>query len=1093
MPRKRSFLFVLLRGLLVFAVVGGTAVVPASASSAASGDGKFSVETPTTNGRVNPLGIGGEDPVFGWQSTSARRATSQKAYEVQVGRAPGSADVWKSGKVVSDRQVGVRYGGPALKPATRYYWRVRAWDDRNAASPWSAPASFETGLLDSGDWDGAQWITRPEAASQPGKWTDYVAKADFKIDSAALGMFLRASDASNGYMWQFNVTGSTPMLRLHKQVQGNYSVLQEIDLAPYGFTNASLLTDRHTVRFEVAGTTITTTLDGKLVNTFTDTTFSKGYFGFRTHGCCGEQGTVYDAVVTGADGGTLLDTDFAADRNPFTGGEIVGSALVVSGTTDALSGPAVRPLPLLRKGFATKAGKKIASARVYASALGVYELEINGKPVGDQVLAPGWTNYRKRIQSQTYDVTKLLARGDNAIGASLANGWWAGKVGIGWSRQYGDTPALVAKVRITYTDGSVQWIATDDSWKAAGGPYVKADLQDGETYDAGLKPSGWSRPGFDDAAWEPATSLESRSALLVPQSDEPVRATQVLKARTMTEPTPGAYVYDLGQNMVGVSRLTLTGSAGQTVRIRYAEVLNKNGTLYTDNFRSARVTDRYTFAKTGTATYEPTFTQHGFRYIEITGVSEPSALSDVKGVVWGSDLPSTGTLKTSDTMLNQLVSNISWSQRGNFLSIPTDTPARDERLGWTGDISLFAPTANYLVDTRAFLSHWMADVRNSQYANGDLPAVVPTPQGQFGDSGVGWSDVMITVPYSVWRSYDDTRILRENYPAMQKFFQFVRDSAGPDLLEPGRTTFFTNDWLHLDDPTEQGILGTAYYAENARMMAETAKALGDDAAASEYAKLSADIRTAFTSAYVAADGTVKGNSQTGYAMALGMNLVSDPALVEKTGEKFVAKLALTDYHLRTGFIGTPLLLPALSRIGRADLAYKMLLHKDYPSWGYEVASGATTMWERWNSIMPNGDFGPVDMNSFNHYAYGAVGDWMFQNIGGLSAIEAGYKRSRIAPVPGGNLTEGSGSLKTVYGALSSKWSTRDGALDLKVTVPVNTVAEVHVPSETRRAVTEGGGPVEKAKGVRFLRMENGAAVFEVGSGTYRFGVHSAHK
>ncbi|MFI1360883.1 family 78 glycoside hydrolase catalytic domain [Streptomyces sp. NPDC020898] len=1066
--------------------------MPATASPAApaasASDAPFSVRTPTTNGRVNPLGIGGEDPVFGWALASNRRTTSQKAYEIQVGRTPRSADVWASGKVKSDRQVGVKYGGPALESATRYSWRVRAWDDKGTVSPWSASAYFETGLLAPGNWEGAQWITRPEAPSELDKWTDYTATVEFKLDSAAFGMFLRASDASNGYMWQFNVTGPTPMLRLHKQVKGNYSVLQEVDLAPYGFTNASLLAGRHTVRYDVAGTTIRTTLDGKLVNTSTDTTFSKGYLGFRTHGCCGERGTVYDAVVTDADGGALLDTDFASGRNPFTGGEIADSALVVSGTTDALYGPAARPLPLLRKGFATEAGKKVASARVYASALGVYALEINGEPVGDQVLAPGWTNYHQRIQSQTYDVTKLLTRGDNAIGASLANGWWAGKVGLGWSRQYGDSPALVAKLRITYTDGSIQWIATDGSWKTADGPYVKADLQDGETYDARLKPSGWSRPGFDDATWKPAASLESRTALLVPQSDEPVRRTQVLQARAMTEPTPGAYVYDLGQNMVGVSRLALTGSAGQTVRIRYAEVLNKNGTLYTDNFRSAKVTDRYTFAATGTTTYEPTFTQHGFRYIEITGVNAPPALSDIKGVVWGSDLPSTGTLNTSDSMLNQLVSNISWSQRGNFLSIPTDTPARDERLGWTGDISLFAPTANYLVDTRAFLSHWMADVRNSQYANGDLPAVVPTPQGQFGDSGVGWSDVMITVPYSVWRSYDDTRILRENYPAMRKFFQFVRDSAGPDLLEPGRTTFFTNDWLHLDDPTEQGILGTAYYAENARMMAETAKALDDDTAASDYSKLSADIRTAFTKAYVAADGTVKGNSQTGYAMALGMNLIADPALVEKAGAKFVAKLALTDHHLRTGFIGTPLLLPALSKIGRDDLAYKMLLHKDYPSWGYEVANGATTMWERWNSIMPNGDFGPVDMNSFNHYAYGAVGDWMFQNIGGLSTIDPGYKRSRIAPVPGGNLTEGSGSLKTVYGLLSSKWSTRDGALDLKVTVPVNTVAEVHVPSTTRWAVTEGGRPADTAKGVRFLRMENGAAVFEVGSGAYRFGV-----
>lgn len=1091
---RRPLTLGLLTGFVVLAVLGGVSALPTPLSPAASAaDAPLAVRALNTNGRTNPLGIGGETPVFGWQLASDRRATAQQAYEIQVGRGPGAADVWSSGKVTSGRQVDVEYGGPDLKPATRYHWRVRVWDDKGAVSRWSTNAYFETGLLDAGDWDGAQWITRADAPSELDKWTDYTATVRFKLDSAAFGMFLRAPDTANGYMWQFSVTGASPSLRLHKQVKGAYSVVKEVDLAPHGFTNASLLADLHTVRYDVAGDTIRTTLDGKLVSTFTDSTFTKGYIGFRTHACCGERGTVHDAVVTAADGSTLLDTDFASGRNPFSDGDIAGSALALSGTTDALYGPDVRPMPLLRKAFATEPGKKIASARIYASALGIYALEINGRPVGDQVLAPGWTDYHQRIQSQTYDVTRLLDSGDNAIGASLANGWWAGKVGIGWSRQYGDTPALVAKMRVAYTDGSVQWIATDGSWKAAEGPYVKADLQDGETYDARLKPAGWSRPGFDDAGWETAATVESRTVRLVPQSDEPVRETQILKARKMTEPSSGTYVYDLGQNMVGVSRLTLTGSSGRTAKIRYAEVLNKDGTLYTDNFRSAKVTDRYVFADSGTVTYEPAFTQHGFRYIEITGVASPPALTDVQGVVWGSDLPSTGTLKTSDGMLDQLVSNISWSQRGNFLSIPTDTPARDERMGWTGDISLFTPTANYLVDTRAFLSHWMADVRNAQHPNGDLPAVVPTPRGQFAESGVGWSDVMITVPYHVWRSYGDTRILRDNYPAMRKFFQFVRESAGADLLEPGRTTFFTNDWLHLDDPTEQGVLGTAYYAENARMMAEVAGALGEDSEASDYRKLSADIRAAFTRAYVSADGTVKGNSQTGYAMALGMDLVADPALVGKVGEKFVAKLALIDYHLRTGFIGTPLLLPALSRIGRDDLAYRMLLHKDYPSWGYEIEKGGTTMWERWNSIMPDGEFGPVDMNSFNHYAYGAVGDWMFQNIGGLSPIEPGYKRSRIAPVPGGNLTRGSGSLHTVHGLLSSRWTNRDGVFTLKVTVPVNTVAEVHVPADTRGAVTEGGRAADKAKGVRFLRMEDGAAVFQVGSGTYDFAAESTSR
>ena len=1084
MPRQRFRFALLFRSFLVVVVTvgfAGSGPLPAGASPSV-----LRVDGLTANGRVDPVGIGGEAPVLGWQLASARRAATQSAYEIRVGRKAGAKDVWSSGKVTSARQVDVAYEGPKLEPATRYYWSVRAWNSRGVPGAWSAPAFFETGLLTAADWGGAQWIARPSRAGEVDRWTDYVAQVEFKVDTAALGFFLRAADVNNGYMWQVNVTGAQPALRPHRRDNGGYTVLDSVNLGSFGFTNDQLRTGRHAIRFEVTGGIIRTTLDGVLVDTRADATFTKGYLGFRVHDAAKERGTIYDAVVTTPDGTVLLDADFSSGRNPFPGGELAGSALVVSGNTDALYDPDAGPMPLLRKTFETK--KRIVSARMYASGLGLYRLTINGKVVGDQLLTPGWTNYHQRIQSQTYDVTGLLGNGGNVIGAALATGWWAGKVGLGWSRQYGDNPALVARMRVTYADGSTQWIDTDGSWKAGSGPYVRADLQDGETYDARLEPLGWNRPGFNDANWSAVASLPSRTALLVPQTDERVRATEVLPARKMTEPTPGAYVYDLGQNMVGVSRLVLTGQAGQTVKIRYAEVLNKDGTLYTDNFRSAKVTDQYVFAGPGTVTYEPAFTQHGFRYVEITGVSAPPALADVKGVVWGSALRSTGTLRTSDGMLNQLVSNISWSQRGNFLSIPTDTPARDERLGWTGDISLFAPTANYLVDTRAFLSHWMADVRNSQYANGDLPAVVPTPQGQFGESGVGWADVMITVPHSVWRAYGDTAILRENYEAMKKFFAFVRASAGPDLLEPGRTTFFTNDWLNLDDPTVQGVIGTAYFAENARMMGEVAEALGDVAAAKDHQTLSADIRTAFTQAYVASDGTVAGNSQTGYALALATGLVSDPALIGRVGEKFVAKLARTNFHLTTGFIGTPLLLPALSAAGRSDLAYKMLLHKDYPSWGYEVVNGATTMWERWNSIMPDGSFGPVDMNSFNHYAYGAVGDWMFRNIGGLSAIQPGYQRSRIAPVIGGGLTEGSGQLKTVYGVLSSSWAVRDGALDLKVTVPVNTTAEVHVPATNRWAVTESGRPAAAATGVRFLRVEQGAAVFEVGSGSYNFGV-----
>ncbi len=475
---------VLLVLLVVAGLVGGVLHLPASAAPSAG----FGVAGMTTNGRVDPLGVGGEKPSFGWRLTSSERGTRQSAYEIRVGREPGSADVWTSGKVSSDRQVGVVYAGPALEAGTRYYWSVRAWTGKGEGSDWSADAFFETGLLTAADWGDTQWIARPSAAAgELERWTNYSAIVNLSLDNAAFGVFLRAKDVDNGYMWQLSTTGARPALRPHLKVNGNYTLLGSVDLGSHGFTNDGLRSGQHTLRFDLTGATIATRLDGVLIDTRSDSTFTQGYVGFRTHADAGEKGSVHDAVVTGAGGAVLLDTDFASGRNPFSGGSVVGSALVVSGTTDALYDPAARPLPLLRKEFSTATGKTITSARVYASALGVYELAINGKRVGDQVLAPGWTNYQTRIQSQSYDVTKLLDGGSNVIGASLATGWWAGKVGIGWSRQYGDTPALVARLRIVYGDGTIQWIDTDRSWTAGDGPFVQADLQDGETYDAGRR------------------------------------------------------------------------------------------------------------------------------------------------------------------------------------------------------------------------------------------------------------------------------------------------------------------------------------------------------------------------------------------------------------------------------------------------------------------------------------------------------------------------------------------------------------------------------------------------------------------------------
>ncbi|WP_205472699.1 family 78 glycoside hydrolase catalytic domain [Nocardioides sp. SYSU D00038] len=1091
-PRPRRWR--LLVAALATATAASVAPLTLAAPATAADPTPVTVTGLQTNGRTEPLGIPGEPPMLGWRGESTGRDVVQSAYQVRVATSEddlGSAPLWDTGKVVSDRQADVTYAGPALESQARYVWQVRTWDGADQASAWSEPASFETGLLDSADWGDAAWIGAP-AGTELNRWTDYTVTFDFSIDNLLFGTYLRAPNLSNGYMWQVSVADGTPRLRPHKKVNGNFSLLDNKDISAFVSTQ-ELLTGQHTMSVTFDGPTITTTLDGDVIDTRNDASFDRGFVGFRTDQATQgtEAQTVHDVRVVAKNGTVLLDTDFATEGNPFSGGTVVDGALRYSGRQDALWVSPDEHLPLLRTDFSTAAGKTVERARVYATARGIYELELNGEKVGDQHLAPGWTDYLARFQHQTYDVTDQVRTGDNAFGAMLAKGWWAGKVGMWGPGVYGTQTSLLARLRIDYTDGTSEWVDTDTGWSTSPGPWTFTDNIDGETYDARRAKAGWEQPGYDDSGWAAAVVRPAPAAPVVPQPDEPVRTTEELDTVVRTEPSPGAWVYDLGQNMVGVARMTLTGQAGQTVRIRYGEELNPDGTLYTANLRAAKVTDHYTFAADGTVTYEPTFTQHGFRYVEIVGTATPPAATDVTGVVWGSDLAPTGRLETSDPMLNQLASNISWGQRGNFLSIPTDTPARDERLGWTGDINVFAPTASYLTDTRAFLAKWLTDLRDEARPNGDMPGIAPVPPGNDLGTGLGWSDAIVTVPYAVWRAHGDTAILRQNYAAMRTFVEFVRTGAGEDLIDSARGHW--DDWLNLDDPTPTSVLGTAYYAENTRMLSEMAAALGEDADAAEYAELSDDVRVAFTEQLVAADGTVSGNSQTAYAMALGMDLVTDAALREKVAARFVAKLASRNNHLSTGFLGTPWLLPALSSIGREDLAWTMLTHKDFPSWGYEVENGATTMWERWDSIKPDGTFGDVGMNSFNHYAYGAVGDWMYRNIGAIAPLDPGYKKIRVAPVPGGGVTSGAGEFRSVYGTIATDWQLDGGDLALAVDVPVNTTAEVVLPADNAWAVTEGGALLDGVEGVHDVVDGDGTVTITIGSGSYDFAVTAANE
>ncbi|HLP77108.1 MAG TPA: family 78 glycoside hydrolase catalytic domain, partial [Candidatus Paceibacterota bacterium] len=1049
----------------------------------------------TCNGRVNPLGIGTNDISFSWAGVAGARGVVQSGYQIRVGTTAGGAEVWDSDMVSSNRQTDITLPpGISLLPARRYYWQVRVKDGNAVTSDWSQTAWFETGLLTGADWAGAEWITRVVQPPDPTQWSNYTVTVEFTLDSEALGVFLRSSeDGQNAYMFQINVTGATPIFKPHERNNGTYTVLPTVDLAPFGYSNASLTGTTNTLQFVASGTTITTFLNGTQIHSRTDSTFRCGLVGFRTFGA--EAASVHRVQVVRAGGGTLIDPDFSAGENGFSNGNLVNGSLHIAGTTDAVYGNYPSSLPLLRGKFV--ATNTIVSARVYASAQGLYEVSLNGQKAGDQFLAPGWTDYNQRILSQTYDVTSLVQPGTNVIGVKLADGWYRGKVGIGWKQVYGSQIAAIAKIKVTYANGVSQWFGTDAGWKFSDGPYISADLQDGETYNAGLAKSGWDTAPFNDSQWTTVGTVANVSSRLVPQPDEPIRVITVLTATNRTQPVAGKWLYDLGQNMVGVARIQLTGTNGQIVTIRHGEELYRvgaqTGQLYTDNLRSAKATDTYAFATNGSVTYQPKFTQHGFRYIEISGVITPPAVTDVQGVVIGSNLPGEGDLHTSSPLLNKLVSNIRWGQRGNFVSIPTDTPARDERLGWTGDINVFSPAAARYLDTRAFLSKWMTDVRDAQFGDGNIPAVVPRANGTFDASGVGWEDAMITVPYSVWRATGDRQILRANWTAMKAFYGFVSNSATADgdLLEQGRSSWFSGDWLSLEQNwnrlDEHKVIATAYFAEDTRMMSEMAAAMGETGLASQLTALVPQIRAAFVAAYRNPDGSIFQGTQCAYALALGMDMIADSAQRAQTADKFVSKLAADNNHLKTGFLGTPWLLPALSKIGRDDLAMRLLQNEDYPSWGFPISIGATTMWERWNSIQPDLTFGPVDMNSFNHYAYGAVGDWMFGNLGGIQALMAGYQQSRIAPLAGfGGLTNASCFQQTPFGRLATAWNISNGVCVLSVEIPVNAGATVNVPTKSGATVYEGAIPAGTAPGVQYLGTTNGVAAYAVGSGTYVF-------
>ncbi|MEJ3749427.1 family 78 glycoside hydrolase catalytic domain [Actinomycetes bacterium KLBMP 9797] len=712
------------------------------------------------------------------------------------------------------------------------------------------------------------------------------------------------------------------------------------------------------------------------------------------------------------------------------------------------------PAPILRQTIEVPG--EVVQARLYATAHGLYRAELNGRRVGDDELSPGWTSYQHRLRYQTYDVTDLLRPGTNELAVLLGNGWHRGR--LGWERGralYGDRLALLAQLEVTTADGRTHVLATDGSWSARPSGIVADDLYDGQRTD--LRPPADTTDAVD--------VLDEDLGRLTAPLGPPVRVTEVLPAAEIIVTPSGKTVVDFGQNLVGWVRLTVhNGESGREVTVRHAEVL-EHGELGVRPLRSARATDSYVLDGRAAAILEPVFTFHGFRYAEITGV-DSLAPPDVQAVVVGSDLPRTGWFESSHELLNRLHENVVWSARGNFVDIPTDCPQRDERLGWTGDIQVFSPTACFLFDSAGFLGSWLEDLAAEQHQDGSVPFVVPDvlgPQGLFppAPAAAAWGDAATVVPWVLYERTGDRAVLAKQFSSMRAWVDRQAALAGPDRLWTDGFQF--GDWLDpaappdrpADARTPAEVVATAHLARSADLVARTATLLGDAAAANHYADLAAEVRTAFAAAYVTADGRVRGDAQTAYAMALHWGLIPDGARRALAGQRLAELVRQEGFRIGTGFVGTPLVADALSAVGAADVAYRLLLQTECPSWLYPVTMGATTIWERWDSMLPDGTINPGEMTSFNHYALGAVADWLHRRVAGLAPAAPGYRELMVEPLPDPALTSASARHRTPYGDASVAWKRADGVLRVRVEVPVGATATVRLPGSPDAHVSHG--------------------------------------
>lgn len=749
-----------------------------------------------------------------------------------------------------------------------------------------------------------------------------------------------------------------------------------------------------------------------------------------------------------------------------------------------------RPSPLFRKEF--NMNKKVVAATAFITAHGLYEAQINGQRIGDAYLTPGWTSYKKRLQYQTYNVTNLLQKGVNTIGVTLGNGWYRGVIGFtDNSNVYGKDIALLFQLNITYSDGSTESIVSDGSWTSSTGSILYSDIYNGEMIDARKEQKDWALAGFKDSKWCLVGVMDFSKDNLLATQNELVKKHETFKPIKIITTPKGEKVIDFGQNLVGWVIIKVKGNAGDTITLSHAEVLDKSGDFYTENLRSAKAQDIYILKDNEEKFFEPHFTWQGFRFVKVEGINGDLNPENFIAVAIYSDMKPTGEFSSSNSMVNQLQHNIQWGQKGNFLDIPSDCPQRDERLGWTGDAQVFSRTASFNMNVNNFFAKWLKDLSADQ-ENGVMPYVIPNVFGS-ASSSAGWSDVCTIIPWNIYLAYGNKKILEDQYPSMKAYIESIRKNTKNDLWNTG---FHFGDWCFYspDDDTEgraavtdRYFIAQCFYANSTQLLINTAKVLGKKEDEETYTKLLKKIKDAFNKEYVTASGHLVSGTQTAYVLALNFDMLPD-SLRNQAAVRLIDNIRSYDYHLTTGFLGTPYLCHVLTRFGYTDVAYKLLLQQTYPSWLYPITMGATTIWERWDGQKPDSTFEKAEMNSFNHYSYGAIGDWMYRQMVGIDTYDdgVGYKHIKIKPNIGGDFSFASASLQTYYGKVSNCWEIEKDKITMDVEIPANTTASVFIPTNDNNSIKVNEKLLSDQNEIRNSGIDNDYVVLNVGSGIYHF-------